>query len=229
MTNEELDELVGNCPILYHMAERGSWPSIRKHGLLSTSALLDLFEVEGERRMAIESRRRPESVRLDRLELGSAVVRDQKPMDDNGLSRCLRDGLTPKDWYEILNARVFFWLTKPRLLRLLNAGSYRDEVHDVLELQTAALVADYRASITLAPINTGCTKPLPTERGKDTIARIDDYPYAEWKAKGRSRFERVVELAVSPGVPDVEDYVLRVVEMKGDRELRAIWERQTSA
>jgi hypothetical protein len=44
--------------VLYHMAEDGSWESIRQIGLLSTSALLDRFEVEGERRYAIESTRR---------------------------------------------------------------------------------------------------------------------------------------------------------------------------
>lgn len=229
MTNEELDELIHNCPTLFHMAERGSWPSIQRHGLLSTSALLDLFEVDGERRTAIESRRRPESVRLDHYQLGGAVVRDQKPMDDGGLLRCLKDGLTPREWYEVLNARVFFWLTKKRLLLLLNAGAYRDKVHDVLEVDTASLVADHRINITLAPINTGCTKPMPRERGRDTIVRIDDYPYAEWKAKGRSRFERVVELAVSPGVPNIEDYVRRVVEMRGEQELRVIWERPSAA
>lgn len=229
MTNEELNELVANCPVLYHMAERGSWPSIEQYGLLSTSALLDLFEIEGDRRTAIESRRRPESVRIAHSGIGEAVVRDQKPMDDAGLSRCLEDGLTPKDWYEILNARVFFWLTKDRLRRLLNAGSYKDHAHDVIELDTAAIVADHRANITLAPINTGCTKPMPRARGKGTIARIDDYPYAAWKAKGRSKYERVVELAVSPGIPNVRDYVLRVVEMKGDAKLRTIWERPASA
>ena len=37
-------------PRLYHMAEAGSWPSIKERGLLSTTALLDLFELEGESR-----------------------------------------------------------------------------------------------------------------------------------------------------------------------------------
>jgi hypothetical protein len=51
-------------PRLYHMAEAGSWPSIERHGLLSTTALLDLFEISGPRREAIESARRPESVKI---------------------------------------------------------------------------------------------------------------------------------------------------------------------
>jgi hypothetical protein len=41
VTDEELAQLVTDNPVLFHMAERGSWDSIREHGLLSTSALLD--------------------------------------------------------------------------------------------------------------------------------------------------------------------------------------------
>ncbi|WBV42519.1 DUF7002 family protein [Pseudoroseomonas cervicalis] len=98
MTNDELEELLSDCPVLYHMAERGSWPSIQRHGLLSTSALLDRFEVTGGRRVAIESERRSDGVVLEHPRLGRATLRDQKPMDDAGLARCLQDGLTPKRW-----------------------------------------------------------------------------------------------------------------------------------
>ena len=84
MTNDELDELISDCPILYHMAESGSWKSIQEFGLLSTSALLDLFEIEGARREEIESNRRPNNVIIEHRSHGAAVVRDQKPMDDAG-------------------------------------------------------------------------------------------------------------------------------------------------
>lgn len=50
MTEDDLGELLRDCPVLYHMAARGSWESIQRHGLLSTSALLDLFGVMGDRR-----------------------------------------------------------------------------------------------------------------------------------------------------------------------------------
>jgi hypothetical protein len=147
------------------MAARGSWPSIKKHGLLSTTSLLDLYGVGGDERDAIESQRRPENITVDHPGLGRAVIRDQKPMDDRGLIRCLEDGLTPRLWYQILNSRVFFWLTRDRLVRLLNAGAYKDKEHDVLELDTASLVEAYREQITLSHMNSGCTKPMPHPRG----------------------------------------------------------------
>ena len=52
-------ELVATYPRIWHMAADGSWPSIRKHGLLSTRALLELHGVEGEQVTKIVSRRRP--------------------------------------------------------------------------------------------------------------------------------------------------------------------------
>ena len=159
MTDEELEELLNDCPTLYHMAEQDSWASIEKYGLLSTTALLDQYEISGDTRDTIESARRPTSVALEKKEIGRAVVRDQSPMDDNGLLRCLQDGLTPKDWYRLLNRKVFFWLTCPRLLRLLKAGNYRNEEHDVLELETAPLIAAYSENIWFSAINSGSTKP----------------------------------------------------------------------
>ena len=47
------DLLIELYPRLYHMAHAGSWPMIQRHGLLSTTALLDLFEIGGERRFAL--------------------------------------------------------------------------------------------------------------------------------------------------------------------------------
>lgn len=217
MTENELRELLNDCPVLYHMAERGSWPSIQRHGLLSTSALLDLYGVKGEARSAIEATRRSTSVRITHKKHGEAVVRDQLPMDDRGLVRCLEDGLTPPDWYRMLNERVFFWLTKARLLRLLSAGTYSSQSHDVLEIDAAGIVGAYRDRITLCAINSGCTKPFPHPRGVDTFRSIDDYPYEDWRKK-RRRGERVVELSVLSGVPDVSKFVRRVVVMRKDAE-----------
>jgi hypothetical protein len=172
-------------------------------------------------RTSIEARRRAASVTLTQPNLGRAVVRDQLPMDDSGLSRCLQDGLTPEEWYRVLNRKVFFWLTRDRLVRLLNAGTYRAQEHDVLELDAKALVNAYADKIWLCPMNSGCTKPMPHPRGQATFQRIAAYPYADWKAK-RRRGERVVELAIDYAVPDVGKFVSRACQMRGPEELSAL-------
>jgi hypothetical protein len=215
-----------DCPVLYHMAERGSWASILRHGLLSTTALLDLFGIEGARREAIEATRRPERFEIAHATLGRVVVRDQKPMDDASLRRCLQDDLEPADWYKILNRKVFFWLTRERLLRLVNAKPYRKLDHDVLEIDASALVSACRDTITLSPINSGATKPFPARRGLTTFLPISQYPYAEWRHR-RKRGERAVELTVENSVSGIARFVRRVVVMRGENVLGVEYDRLT--
>ena len=214
MTETELEELIANCPTLYHMAERSSWESIKQYGLLSTSALLDHYSVEPQKRTEIESQHRPESVEVTGDGLPRAVVRDQIPMSDAGLRRALPERLSPADWYELLNAKAFFWLSEERLHKLTNAKAYRDQEHDVLEVDTQSLIEAHRDAIWLCPINSGCTKPMPHPRDETIFARISDYPYAHWR-KRRARQERVVELAVDRSVPDIREHVRRVVVKRG--------------
>src|SRR5437763_1911223 len=113
-----VSDLVAHYPCLYHMAEDGSWPSIREHGLLSTTYLLDLFGYSGSERTQYEAQRRAETVEISHQTYGCASLRDQKPMTDSALRRCLH-GITPTEWYRLLNGRVFFWLTEERLVTLL--------------------------------------------------------------------------------------------------------------
>lgn len=221
MTEAELEELITNCPTLYHMAERGSWASIKQYGLLSTSALLDHYAVVPPRRTEIESQHRSKSVEVKSDGLPRAVVRDQIPMSDAGLRRALPNRLSPANWYELLNAKAFFWLSEERLHRLTNAKAYRDQEHDVLEVDTRSLIAAHRDSIWLCPINSGCTKPMPHPRDETIFARILDYPYAHWRER-RSRQERVVELAVDHSVKDIRDYVRRVVVKRGIEVLAVV-------
>ena len=166
VTEAEIAEMLKDCPTLYHMAERNTWPSIQEHGLMSTSALLDRYGIAGAERDAIEAARRPASVSLERESYGRAVVRDQFPMDDKGLTRCLQDGLTPPDWYRLLNAKVFFWLTQDRLSRLLNAGLYRLEEHDVLEVDSANSWRRMRMKSGSVPSTAVAPDPIRTRAGQ---------------------------------------------------------------
>lgn len=204
VTPEELAQLY---PRLYHMAEADSWTSIAKYGLLSTSALLDLFEIKGEERENIESRRRERSYEITHPEHGRAIVRDQKPIVESKLQASLQD-CTLEEWYRLLNGRVFFWLTEERLNTLLSAKEYREKPHTVLTLDTQSLARDYAKSITLSPMNSGNTLPIAHPRGTATFSRVQDYPFTERLKRGQ--YYTVVELAVEGGVPDIVEYTTRV-------------------
>jgi Family of unknown function (DUF7002) len=197
------------------MAADGSWPSIKRHGLLSTSALLDLFEVTPGERDDLEARRRPESVRLQHPIHGQAWVRDQKPMTDSGLVAALAGTeLSPEDWYRFLNRHVFFWLTEGRLFTMLGARPYRNEAHTVLVLDTRGLAEEHLAQVTLSSMNSGATRPFPWPRDFRTFRPLDKYPFAALRHKRRPQ-DVVVELAVDYSVANVRDYVLEVRRMRG--------------
>jgi hypothetical protein len=207
----DLTLLADQSPSLFHMAEPNSWPSIRRHGLLSTSALLDLFEVGGELREKLEQQHRPECVTIKHPKIGKAVIRDQKPMSDRALTKCLNDPLTPQDWYRILNTKVFFWLSRERLERLLNARAYRDRRQTVIEIDSAHFLARYGSKAMLCPINSGSTIMNPQPRGLTTFMPVNEYPYDFWRKK-RRQSDAVVELAIEGGIADVQRYVVRVTE-----------------
>ena len=197
-------------PRLYHMASDGSWPSISRHGLLSTSALLDLYEVTGERRVALESRHRPEMVEIHHPVHGGAHIRDQKPMTDRSLGRALAgSGLTPAGWYRLLNHRVFFWTTEERLRRMLGAAPYRAAYHTVLTIDTRRLLDRYHDRVTLSPINSGATLPYPWPRDASTFQPLESFPYERYRMRRPSRAV-IVELAVDRAIPDISELVVDV-------------------
>src|SRR5919202_441104 len=98
-----IEEPAATYPRLYHITSAGSWPNIQRHGLLSTEALLDLFNVDGAFRRNILGARRPECVPIAHPNHGRAIIRDQKPLIESRLRDVLQDGMTPCEWYTLLN------------------------------------------------------------------------------------------------------------------------------
>ena len=203
MTPEQFSQVY---PRLYHMATRDALPSIRRHGLLSTSALLDLYGLEGAERERVERQRRAESIVIEHPEFGSAVINDQHPMTDETLRPALID-MTPSEWYAHLNARVFFWVNEARLARLLNTYTQRERI--VLVLDSAAVLARHAARTMLSPINSGFSLRYAQRRGRDTFQSLADYPFEEW-ARKRGKADAVAECTVLDGVPDVEKLLVEV-------------------
>jgi hypothetical protein len=215
MTSEEL---IKKYPALYHMAESGTWQSIKEYGLLSTVALAELFSLSDSEKQKLIHERRPDSVVIEHPKHGKATVRDNKVLHEHLLEKCLLDDLSPADWYEILNKRVFFWPTENRLLGLLTARPYRNKAHCVLAVNTAKLVARYKEKISLSRINSGSTIYNPAKRGLSTFRRIPSYEDIS-----------IAELAVDHAVPDIRDLVVWVREMRGDvtKEVGVIKKRTT--
>lgn len=211
------DELFERYPRLYHMAADGSWPSIRENGLLSVTRLLDRYGLTGDDRLAYESVRRPGLMSLKAEGMPDAVVRDNKPMHESVLLKKLQDGLAPRDWYEILNRKAFFWVERKRLDSLLKA--YAKDPQIVLVLDTRKLVEAHRGNVRLCRINSGQTLYNAQPRGLGTFLPISDYPSGPGRV-GTAVRPVVAELVVEGGVPDVADFVLEVHRVEGGRWMR---------
>ena len=203
------EELAGWHPRLFHVTEPGAWASIRRLGLLSTSRLLDLFEVDGAVRQMLETRRRPEAVRLSHSSHGDIVLNDNLPLSEAALAACLDDGLGPADWLRMLNARVFFWADENGLSRLLGAKANRGRARDVLVVDTLSLAQGHGDRMELCPINSGATLRRPARRGLSTFSPLAAHAYDDWR-RLRGKRDRILEVVVRGGVTDIERHVLEV-------------------
>jgi hypothetical protein len=223
----EVDELVRLYPRLYHMAAPDAWPQIARHGLLSTEALLDRFEVAAPQRTEVLTRRRAVSVTISHPEYGTAVIRDNIPLSESKLAAALTD-MTVEQWLRLLNSKVFFWLQRERVNRLLGACAYRDSSHLVITVDTQLLldhVGD--GSVTLSRINTGNTAYLAAPRGSDTFKRIADYPHLPRRRALKSASD-IAELAVAGGIANLTAVAVRA-DLHTPDGTRRVWKRVPEA
>ncbi|WP_042309777.1 DUF7002 family protein [Paraburkholderia terrae] len=201
------DELASIHPRLYHITRPFAVSSIKKHGLLPTSDLLLLFEVSGDERERLETRRRPSSVTISHPDHGEAMLTDNAPLSELALAKCLDDELTPWDWMRMLNQRVFFWVDEENLNRHLAANMRDGLARVVMAFDTRSLVNACHRNVELAAINTGSTIRRPARRGLSTFSPAHLYTYREWQQLRRGR-DRIKELTVRGAVREVEAHLI---------------------
>lgn len=223
----ELDELVRLYPRLYHMAAPDAWPQIVRHGLLSTEALLDQFEVAEPRRSELLTRRRVVSVTISHPEHGTAVVRDNIPLSESKLAAALTD-MTVEQWLRQLNSKVFFWLQRERVDRLLSARAYRNSRHLVLTVDTKRLL-DHVGNdrVTLSRINTGSTAYRAAPRGSNTFKSIADYPHPPRQRALKSASD-IAELSVAGGIANIRAVTVRA-DLHTPHGTRPVWKHEAEA
>jgi hypothetical protein len=216
----EISELVDRFPRVHHVTTGGSWDGIAATGLLSTSALLDRYEIRAPRRYALESRPRPEAVELAHPSHGRAVLFDNRPLRPDILRGCL--DCSVEEWCRLLNARVFCWATESRLENHLRARGHRGQGRDVITLSTERLAARHAEAITLCAFNSGSTLyPNAPRRGPDTFMRIEDYPYDDHRRR-RGRKNALAEVCVTGRIGEIVDVVEQVVRIESDGTLHQV-------
>lgn len=235
MTEKELDDWARSRRVLYHVTARYSWPSIKRHGLLSTNALLKASCVPDceRRRIGLNHRCRSEVVQ------GSAschpqlkaVIRDQTPLNDCRLKTELKEQkahISHKEWYDRQNARVFFYTSKKEAVELACGYAKNGCPQDILVFRAESLVEANRPEIRLCAFNSGASnreKPVPEDcygKWHDHLFRpVPDYPYAHWKRKyNRSRAIR--EFTILYGVSDPCCYVTEILRTDNGKEFTSV-------
>jgi hypothetical protein len=195
-----IDEFCERHPKLYHMATSDSLSQIRKFGLLSTQAILNLIGSSEEEQVKLRTQRRPELVVLEGGAHGKFTLRDQKPLRDAALEKCL-DGMTVPEWYETLNSRVFMWASKDRVESLLSARAYKKSDQLLLTINSEALITRHFQKTSVSTINSGATLYVPVRRGLQTFVSLANFP----TTKGT---KPIVEVTVADGVPDMDEFIL---------------------
>ena len=237
MTREEFDGWVRRHRFLYHVTARGSWPSISKHGLLTTNALLVECGVPDSERPRISRRRRDRCKTLHGKEVDgillTAVIRDQNALKKRGkkLEEEIEDQgdrISLRQWYERQNERVFFYPSRSEAVGL--ACKYADEgrPQDILVVCTRSLVDACRKKIELCAFNSGGTDRKPSKSTEKygkwhdrLFESVDDYPYACWR-DGKRRLRKVRELTVRGGINHIDRHVIKIVSTDDGKECRVV-------
>ncbi|WP_134924803.1 DUF7002 family protein [Pseudomonas fluorescens] len=201
------EEIASLHPRLFHITHPQALPSICKHGLLSTSQLLELFDVPSEDRRLLETMRRPINIEIEHPVYGKAILTDNTPLIESALSQCLDDGLHPVDWMQLLNRRVFFWVDEKNMTTHLRASIHRGEKRVVMVFDTLSVARANFKKIELAAINTGSTVRRPARRGLSTFSPAHLYSYRDWQ-KLRGGRDRIKELTLVGGIQDIGSHLI---------------------
>jgi hypothetical protein len=171
-----IQEFIEKRPELYHLTAQSNFPIIKKYKrLYSTNKIIDL---SGDKELIKIKRERRPSHLLVKLGEDSFSLRDQRPISEKALKKCLTDNWECADFYEHLNDRVFTWPTLNRLYR--HYDRYKGENPAILILNTEE-VFNLNLQPLFARLNTGATRAnshlggKAPERGPNTFLSAEDY------------------------------------------------------
>ena len=189
----------------FHFADAANWESIQREGLLSPDALLR------RRRFTVDVEKEVRSFRPRGITLpDGGYIRDQAPMPPAALAKSLDAGLTSRDWYDLVNSCVFFWLDETRVAN--HRRALRDRMQFLLTIDVAALRKTYESIMYVTPFNCGYALRKAAPRGRATFVPITRWQLDGWKYEKRDRgaAHKPAELVLMGNVPDLKKYVVSV-------------------
>jgi hypothetical protein len=205
----KIEEFIKKKEFLYHLTDSDNLEKIKaEKKLLSTEAILNLTSfVENERIEFLSQRRKTHEI----IEIGEDKyhIRDQRPISLLNLVKCLTTGFSVKDFFRMLNNRVFFWPTLQRLNS--HYKRYSSENPIIIRVATEELLKINPHS-EFCRLNSGATrsnshlKGAPPERGNGTFLPAEEFKYtvskvAEVTFPGSCKLPRSIYIGKSPEGP----------------------------
>lgn len=188
---------------IYHLADARNWSSIQARGLLSAEQLL----IQAKQTDLIQNYRNHTTTLNSGL-----VIRDQRPIPPHALANCLAPGLTPADWYALLNRYVFFWIDFERLNRQLRACKTSQYI---LTIDADKLIEQYAPQAAVTPFNVGNARRAAAYRSLSTFVPYNLWTNSRWQSesrlpgsKERPRCHKPVEFTVLNAVPNIIDFII---------------------
>jgi hypothetical protein len=166
----DIKQFIENRPYLYHLtSESNSKLIIAQRKIYSANELIR--KSKDEKNLQIQRQKRYQHLELI-IDGTSYFLRDQKPISEKALGKCLTNGWNVGDFLCHLNDRVFMWPTLERLWRHFNRYEsekpiiFRFPTKNVLELNTHAQFCRINSGATRA--NSYLDGKAP-ERGPNTF------------------------------------------------------------
>jgi hypothetical protein len=179
-----------NYPNLYHVSLCPDAESIRRHGLMSTSGILDLLGLPVTNRESLERSQRSKAEPFEHPQFGKFILNDQIPLRTEALQRCLI-GMTPPEWYAELNERIFFWLSPKRCENFAMARKMKMPPRTLLVLNSERLLANSNVGLDLCLINSGSATRRPAERNLENFRSVAKYPLDRTPAEASLRTRKI--------------------------------------
>ena len=190
--------LATSRPALFHTTDVSARAGIERYGLLSASELAALCGVQGDNAVELRERRRSQAITLPSSDGYEFVLRDQKPMSDKTLRKCLDDSLEPSDWYRAVNSRVFFFVHPNKVTQLQSAKATAGSKKLLLKIDTKSFLSKYYEVCEVTTFNVGFALRKPVRRSLRSFIPLRRYS---------GSISRIVELTVPGSVPDIMDFI----------------------
>lgn len=175
----DLGKFIDYAPYIYHLTSPQNAKRIIKEGkLYSANALIDMTDDAKDKEIKRQKRFTHRSLLIDGTEV---LLRDQRPISEIALAKCLTDNWTVADFLFFLNERVFMWPNLNRLKRHYNR--YKNENPVIFRFATKEMI-EANPHVKFARLNTGATRAnsylggRAPERGLQTFLKAENYIFS---------------------------------------------------